>query len=79
METEDKGRVILAGDAVKYAKEALSCRCDMAFDTIEAGTASIERVLALADRIVPGHFPELIKSPRGFLWEEAAPFELLVR
>lgn len=80
LETADNGRVVIAGDAIKYAKEAILRRCDMAFDTLENGTASIERILAVADRIVPGHFPELIRLENGsFYWEESAPFELLVR
>jgi N-acyl homoserine lactone hydrolase len=80
LESEAKGRVVLAGDAIKYAKEALSGRCDMAFDSIEAGSASIARILETADRIVPGHFPELIRQKNGgFLWEQSAPFSLLVR
>lgn len=80
LDTEEHGTVIIAGDAIKYAKEAILRACDMAFDTIEVGTRSIERILLEADRIVPGHFPELIKQPNGqFSWEDSAPFELLVR
>jgi N-acyl homoserine lactone hydrolase len=80
LETEDKGNVIVAGDAIKYAKEAILRSCDMAFDTLEIGTRSIERILTEADRIIPGHFPELIRQPDGqFSWNESAPFELLVR
>lgn len=74
-----KGRVVLAGDAIKYAKEAVTCRCDMAFDTLETGTATIKRILERADRIVPGHFPELIKGETGFEWDEPAELTLLVR
>ena len=66
-------------DAIKYAKEAVTCRCDMAFDAVETGTATIQRILEMADRIVPGHFPELIKSGTTFIWEEAAEFALMVR
>lgn len=80
LETDDRGVVIIAGDAIKYAKEAILRACDMAFDTIEIGTKTIERILSEADRIVPGHFPELLRLPNGqFSWEESAPFELLVR
>lgn len=80
LETADRGTVIIAGDAIKYAKEAILRACDMAFDTLEAGTRSIERILSEGDRIVPGHFPELVRLPGGqFSWEESAPFELLVR
>jgi glyoxylase-like metal-dependent hydrolase (beta-lactamase superfamily II) len=80
LQTDDRGVVIVAGDAVKYAKEAIVRACDMAFDTIEAGTATITRILDRADRIVPGHFPELIRQPSGmFSWEDVASFDLRVR
>lgn len=76
----DGARVVIAGDAIKYAKEAILARCDMGFDTVEAGTASIRRILSMADRIVPGHFPELIRQPDGqFSWTEEAAFDLRVR
>ncbi|MHA6642791.1 MBL fold metallo-hydrolase [Mesorhizobium sp. A623] len=79
-DTDDKGHVVIAGDAIKYIKEVILGRCDMAFDTIETGTASIRRILACADRIVPGHFPELIRQPDGhFSWDDGVPFNLLVR
>jgi glyoxylase-like metal-dependent hydrolase (beta-lactamase superfamily II) len=76
----DRGRVVIAGDAIKYAKEAILAQCDMAFDTKAAGTATIQRILAMADRIVPGHFPELVKTATGtFSWESEMPLNLLVR
>lgn len=79
-QSAQQGHVIVAGDALKYSKEAILRRCDMAFDTMEAGTATIQRMLDRADRIVPGHFPELIRQPDGaFAWTEAASFDLLVR
>lgn len=74
-----KGRVVLAGDAIKYAREVVTCRCDMPFDTVESGTATIKHILERADRIVPGHFPELVKGENGFEWNEAAELNLLVR
>lgn len=78
--SDERGRVVVAGDSIKYAKEVITRRCDMAFDTIEQGTASIARILERADRIIPGHFPEMIRQPDGaFSWEEMAPFELYVR
>ena len=80
LDTAESGTVIIAGDAVKYAKEAILKACDMAFDTREAGTATIQQILDRADRIVPGHFPELIRQADGtFSWEDAAMFELMVR
>lgn len=76
----ERGRVVIAGDAIKYAKEAISGRCDMAFDTIEAGTRTIQRILAMADRIVPGHFCELVRLPNGnFGWDSQSELALIVR
>jgi N-acyl homoserine lactone hydrolase len=78
--TTDSGTTVVAGDAIKYVKEVILQRCDMAFDTLEAGTATITRILECADRIVPGHFPELVRqSNGGFSWDEPTPFELLIR
>jgi len=74
-----KGRVVLAGDAIKYPKEVLNRRSDMIFDTLENSQASIERLISLGDRIVPGHFPELVKRDDKFTWEEAAEFPLMIR
>jgi len=80
LSTAESGLVVVAGDSIKYPKEAILRACDMAFDTIEAGTATISRILDRADRILPGHFPELIRTPTGaFSWQEAASFDLLVR
>ncbi len=80
LNTAEYGTVIVAGDAVKYAKEAILRACDMAFDTVEAGTATITRILDRAERIVPGHFPELIRQPDGaFVWHDTASFDLVVR
>lgn len=79
LDTGDKGRVVLAGDAIKYAKEALTSRCDMGFDAPETGTATIKRIIDMADRIVPGHFPELVKTDGVLVWQEPAELPLLVR
>lgn len=80
LQTADRGRVVVAGDAIKYAKEAVMRRCDTGFDAPEVGNKTIIGILDRADRIVPGHFPELTRLPNGaFGWEEAAAFDLLVR
>ncbi len=79
LDTQRSGCVVVAGDAIKYPKEALTRCCDLAFDSIVKGTATIGHILDMADRIVPGHFPELIKRDDGFIWEDAAEFSLLVR
>ena len=80
METGDHGKVVIAGDSIKYAKEVVNCRCDMAFDTVERGTQSIRKILDMADRIVPGHFPELIHTEGDtFTWEDGVEFPLVIR
>ena len=79
LETEEFGPVCIAGDAIKYAKEAISRSSDMAFDRPEVATHTIEGILDSSERIVPGHFPELIRIEHGFTWTDAAPFSLLVR
>jgi len=76
----EKGRVVIAGDAIKYAKEAVTARCDMAFDTVETGTATIRKILGMADRIVPGHFPELIVEADGRVtWTDRAELPIIIR
>jgi glyoxylase-like metal-dependent hydrolase (beta-lactamase superfamily II) len=79
LDTEKHGCVVVAGDAIKYVKELIAGRCDMAFDTPEAGADSIARITQMADRIVPGHFPELIRDGEKFVWDEAMEFSLLMR
>ena len=79
IDTDDRGRVVLASDAIKHVKEALTERCDMAFDTVEAGTATIRKLLAIGDRIVPGHFPELIRRDGAWVWDEPASLNLVIR
>lgn len=73
------GVAVLASDAVKYPKEVMTRRCDLAFDRIETGAASIERILDMADRLAPGHFPEMTRGAHGWSWDDAAEFALLVR
>ena len=80
LQTADRGTVIVAGDAIKYVKEAILRTCDMAFDEVATGTATIGHILDRADRIIPGHFPELIRQGDGaFAWDENASFDLVVR
>ncbi|MEL6774234.1 MAG: MBL fold metallo-hydrolase [Pseudomonadota bacterium] len=73
------GPVLLACDAIKYPKEVMSRRCDLAFDAIETGTATIARLLERAERIVPGHAPEMHRTAEGWTWDSAAEFPLMVR
>jgi glyoxylase-like metal-dependent hydrolase (beta-lactamase superfamily II) len=53
MEVDGK-RVVLAGDAVKNRVELQNERSDLCMDGA-AATASIRRIKALADRVLPGH------------------------
>jgi glyoxylase-like metal-dependent hydrolase (beta-lactamase superfamily II) len=59
------GVTVVVRDTIKYVKEVILRRCDMAFDPLEAGTVMIGRILDRADRIVSGHFSELIRQPNG--------------
>lgn len=79
LEGEDGATVALAGDAIKYPKEALAGRPDMAFGAPEAGAASIAALLARAGRIVPGHFPELTVREGAVTWAEPARLRLVAR
>ncbi|MEM6422677.1 MAG: MBL fold metallo-hydrolase, partial [Pseudomonadota bacterium] len=73
------GAVLLACDAIKYPKEVMARQCDLAFDTLETGTATITRLLERADRLVPGHAPEMHRVAHGWSWDSAAEFPLMVR
>ncbi len=78
-DADKRSRVVLASDAVKNSKEAVSGICDLAFDDIESGTATIRHILSIADRIVPGHFPELTVTKHGVTWDDPSELSLLVR
>ncbi|MTI45457.1 glyoxylase-like metal-dependent hydrolase (beta-lactamase superfamily II) [Roseibium hamelinense] len=72
--------VVLAADAVKTAREALSGIPDLEFDPKRRGAASIQAVLNRGDRIVPGHHPVLNKTPDGKLtWTGAQEMPLRIR
>jgi N-acyl homoserine lactone hydrolase len=75
-----EGTVVLAGDAIKYPKEWLLGRPDMAFDTLENGSRSIRRIVEMADVIVPGHFQRACRCAEGhFAWEDDAELDLIIR
>ena len=79
LDSDTNGRVVIAGDAIKYIKEVIVRRSDLVFDSIENSSDTIGRILDRADRIIPGHFPELIKCDGGFAPLEGAEFPLIVR
>ena len=80
LDTPDRGRVVLAGDALKYPKELLARQSDMVFDSVQNSTISINKIAVMADRIVPGHFLEMVKDENlVFTWDNYANFTLLIR
>ncbi len=79
LETADRGRVVLASDAIKYPKEVMIGEGDLVLDTLEASRASIAAILAQADRIVPGHFVQMRKVGNSWTWDQPAPFDLRLR
>ena len=79
LDTADKGRVVLAGDALKFPKEMIRQVSDHAFDSLENSAKSIKKILSIADRIVPGHFSEFVREGDHFTWEEPAQMNLLIR
>ena len=80
IDSDEHGRVVIACDAIKTAREAIEQRCDMEFDPLRRGNATIRHILDVADRIVCGHHPELIRLPKGgYSWDGAAELPLVVR
>ncbi|MDJ0931136.1 MAG: MBL fold metallo-hydrolase [Breoghania sp.] len=64
----DEGPVVLAADALKTAREALSGIPDMEIDPQKRGRASIAEILRRGRTIVPGHFPTIHREVDGRLW-----------
>lgn len=80
LNTKNKGRVVIAGDALKFPREAINCCSDHSFDSPEVASKTIKHILEISDRIIPGHFPELIRNKDGnFTWKESSNLELLIR
>ncbi|MBU1671292.1 MAG: MBL fold metallo-hydrolase [Actinobacteria bacterium] len=73
------GKVVLAGDAIKIYSEVVTKRSSMPFGSEEDASASISNILSLADRIVPGHFPELVRHGDSFVWEDPGELDILIR
>jgi len=79
LDTADKGRVVVAQDAIKFPKEALNARVDHAFDTPERATQTIKMLLPLADRLIPGHFMEMYREDGSFTWDDTMEFPIVIR
>jgi glyoxylase-like metal-dependent hydrolase (beta-lactamase superfamily II) len=79
LDTPDKGRVVVAQDAIKFPKEALNARVDHAFDTQERAAETIRTLLPLADRLIPGHFMEMYREHGSFTWDDTMEFPIVIR
>lgn len=74
------GPVVLAADALKTAREALSGIPDLEFDPQKRGKDAIQEVLRRGKIIVPGHHPTLYKDANGKLsWTDLQEMPLLIR
>lgn len=69
----------LAGDAIKFPKEALRRRVDHSFDTPEVAAKSIDTIMRLSDVIIPGHFPTIYKEGDSITWDDCQNFPLVMR
>lgn len=80
IDDDDHGRVVIAGDTIKTAREAIEQRCNGEFDPLRRGSATIRHIVDVADRIVCGHHPELIRLPKGgYSWDGPAELPLVIR
>lgn len=76
----DHGRVVIAGDAIKTARELVEEAVVMEFDAHKRSAATIRMIKARADRIVPGHYAPFRRRADGvFVWDEPAALNLVFR
>lgn len=74
------GKVVtLAGDAIKFPKEALRRRVDHSFGAPETAARSIDEIVRSSDVIVPGHFPTIYKVDGSITWDDSQYFPLVMR
>ena len=78
--TRDTGeRVVIAGDACKTYRELAQATSANEFDPAHRSAATLRWIASHADIVVPGHYPELRKTPTGWVWDEPTRIELIVR
>ena len=77
----DRGglRTVLAGDAVKTLRDSTERRVDLEFDPQHRPAASIDMLAERFDVIVPGHSPELRRTPYGWSQQGLNKLELVTR
>lgn len=76
-----EGTVVLSGDAGKYAKEFLTRKKydSMVYVSDEEVEQSIQRIMEVADVIIPGHDRPLRVVDNAYvLWEKNAGFEIII-
>ena len=76
---DDGKTTTLAGDAIKFPKEALRRRVDHSFDAPETAARSIDTIMRMSDVIIPGHFPTIYKEGDSITWDDCQSFPLLMR
>ncbi|WP_186444983.1 MBL fold metallo-hydrolase [Mesorhizobium sp. J18] len=79
LDLADGRKVTLAGDAVKFPREAIRMKADHSFDTKEVASQSIRTIMEMSDVVVPGHFGELFKEDGRVVWEAIQPLNLIAR
>lgn len=72
-------RVVLAGDAVKTLRDLTDRRVDLEFDPKRRSAATIDMLAEDFDTIVPGHAPELRRTPYGWSQQSVNKIELVIR
>ncbi len=80
--TAENEKVVMAGDAIKTAQEALLSRSTleiMQFDPERRSEETVARIKELADRIIPGHYPPLRAHENHWVWDETQPLNLIFR
>ncbi len=78
--TRDTGeRVVLAGDACKTYRELAMLSSTNEYDHEHRAAQTLRWIADNADVVVPGHFPELRRSPGGWIWDQPSRLELIVR
>ncbi|MDB5592810.1 MBL fold metallo-hydrolase [Enterovirga sp.] len=75
----DGARVTIAGDAIKFPREAVLGRVDHAFAPKEVASRTIREIVEMSDVIVPGHFPTLRKENGTIVWDDVQRITLISR
>ncbi len=77
--SDAKKRVVLAGDACKTYREMATLTVANEFDPERRSSQTLRWISENADIVVPGHFPELHRSPGGWIWDKPSTLELIIR